>query len=280
MKRALTLLLISLTSAPAAAQYGVQPAKTASDAPPAPEVRIEQRMDTQVPLELRFRDEQGRERPLREFCGDKPVILTLAWYRCPRLCSVVLSGLLESLRRLDYEIGKEFNVVTVSIDPQEGAELAAAKQRAHAEAYGRPGAANGWHFLTGDEAAIKSLADAVGYRYYFDTAKGEYVHAAGIIVLTPRGVVSRYFYGIDYPARDLRYGLEDAAQGKIGSPLAYQLRMLCYGYDAAAGTYTFLVMPLVRAGGVLTLVVLGIVLGFFWRRERRRARADGAGKVG
>jgi protein SCO1/2 len=241
---------------------------------PAPAVRIEQRLDAPVPLDLSFRDEQGRERPLREFCAGKPVILALAWYRCPRLCSVVLKGLLESLQRLDYEIGNEFNVVTVSIDPHETPELAAAKKRFHADIYGRAGAATGWHFLTGDEAAIKQLADAVGYRFYFDAEKGEYVHAAGVMVLTPKGVVSRYFYGIDYPPRDLRYGLEDASEGKIGSPLTQPLRLLCYGYDPASGTYTFLVLPLIRAGGVLTLVVLAALLGFFWRRERRQRRAQ------
>ena len=268
-------IALLLMAAPVSAQYGIPPPDVKTEAPPAPAVRIEQRLDAPVPLDLTFRDEEGRERTLGELGGGKPVILCLAWYRCPRLCSVVLSGLLESLRRLDYEVGNAFVVITVSIDPQETAELAAAKKRAHAEAYGRPGAARGWYFLTGDAPAIARLADAVGFRYYYDADRAEYVHAAGIILLTPKGTVARYFYGIDYPARDLRFGLEDAAQGKIGSPLTQPLRMLCFGYDAAQGRYTFRVLQLVRLGGVVMLVVLGVVLGVYWRRERRRARAEG-----
>ncbi len=257
---------------PAAAQYGTPPSFAKPEPTPAPEVRIEQRIDAQVPLDLQFRDENGQACSLGDVCGGKPVILTLAWFRCPRLCSVALNGLLESLNRLDYEIGREFNVVTVSIDPKETSRLAYAKKGFHVQAYGRPGAAQGWHFLTGDEANIQRLADTVGYRYYLDSEKGEYVHAAGLILLTPEGKVSRYFYGIDYPVRDLRYGLQDAAEGKIGSPVAQALRMLCYGYDPDKGAYTFLVLRVVRFAGALTLVGVTAMLAFLWRRERRRAR--------
>lgn len=249
----------------AAAQFTVQPAH--------PEARIEQKLDAPVPLELTFRDEQGQTTTLRAVCRGRPVVLVLAWYRCPRLCSEVLNGLLEGLRGVEYEIGNEFDVVTVSIDPDETPELAAAKKRAYIEQYGRPGAAQGWHFLTGEDPAIRRLAEAVGFRYFYDADRREYAHAAGVMILTPDGKVARYFYGIHYAARDLGYGLEDASAGRIGSPVTQPLRLLCFGYDPTHGRYTFLALRLVRIGGVLTVCGLAAALFLFWLRERRRARA-------
>jgi protein SCO1/2 len=239
---------------------------------PAPDLNLEQRLDAQVPLDLTFRDEQGKSVALRQyFAGGQPVILVLAYYRCPRLCSLVLNGLVAGLRKIDYEVGAQFQVVTVSIDPRETPELAAAKKAAYVQQLDRQGAAAGWHFLTGDEPAIKRLADTVGFRYLYDTAHDQYAHGSGIIVLTPEGKVSRYFYGIDYPARELRFGLEDASAGKIGSPIARPLRLLCYSYDPVTGTYTLMTMRLVRGASVLTVLVLGFFLVRAWRRERRRA---------
>jgi protein SCO1/2 len=260
------LLVLLLTAAPAAAQQKPRAA--------VPEARIEQHLDAEVPLELIFRDEEGRTRRLGDYFHRKPVVLVLAYYRCPRLCSLVLNGLADAMKQItDYEIGRDFEVVTVSIDPRETPELAAAKKRAHVEDYGRPGADKGWHFLTGDEGPIRRLADAVGYRYVYDAQKDEFAHASGIMVLTPDGRVSRYFYGIKYVPLDVRFGLEDASEGRIGSPVTRPLRLLCFDYDPQTGSYSFAIMRLVRVGGAVTLLALGSFLFLSWRRERRRHAA-------
>ena len=237
---------------------------------PAPDVTIEQHLNEQVPLDLVFHDEMGRSVALREYFGAKPVILVLAQYRCPRLCSEVLNSLTVGLRDIDYQIGKEFTVVTVSFDPREKPELAAAKKAAYVEKYGRPGAATGWHFLTGNEASNKSLADAVGFHYSYDPKTDQYAHASGIMILTPAGIIARYHFGLDYSPRNLRYGLEDASAGNVGSPVPSPLRMLCFAYDPATGKYSLLTMRLVRLSGLVTILLLA---GFFfraWRRERRK----------
>jgi protein SCO1/2 len=233
-----------------------------------PDVGIDQHLNGQVPLDLVFRDEQGKTVTLDKYFGSRPVILVLAYYRCPRLCSLVLNGLCVSLRKLDYEIGQEFEVVTVSFDPREQPELAAAKKASYVEHYGRAGAATGWHFLTGDEPSIKRLAEAVGFRYAYDAGKDQYAHASGIMVLTPQGKIARYFYGLDYPPRELQFGLEDASAGKIGSPIGRPLRLLCFSYDPETGKYNLMVLRLVRVGGVLTVLAFGVFVWWAWRRER------------
>jgi protein SCO1 len=247
---------------------------------PAPRVGIDQRLNEKIPLDLIFKDEQGAEAALRTYFGQKPVVLVLAYYRCPRLCSLVLNGLVQGLARIDYQIGADFHIVTVSIDPRERPELAAAKKAAYVEQYlqevaaaGRIGNPSnigaGWHFLTGEEQPINRLADAVGFRYYYDAQREEYAHASGIMVLTPDGTLARYFYGIEFPPRELRFGLEDCSAGKIGSPIARPLRLLCFTYDPATGTYTFLTMQLIRAGAMVTVLVIAVFLVRAWRRERR-----------
>jgi len=241
---------------------------------PAPQVGIDQRLNEKIPLDLVFRDEQGKAVALRQYFGQKPVILVLAYYRCPRLCSLVLNGLVEGLRRVDYEIGAQFTVVTVSIDPREGQDLAAAKKAAYVQQYGKPGAAAGWHFLTGDEPAIKRLAEAVGFRYVYDAERDQFGHASGIMMLTPDGTIARYFYGIEFPARELRFGLEDSSAGKIGSPITRPLRLLCFSYDPATGTYTLLTMQLLRLGAVLTVVAIAVLVVRAWRRERCKLTAE------
>jgi protein SCO1/2 len=235
----------------------------------AKDIRIDQKLDSQVPLDLTFRDEEGRTVRLGDYFGDKPVVLVLAYYRCPKLCSVVLSSLLQTFREMSFSVGREFNVVTVSFDPREGPELAAAKKKTYVEKYGREGVQEGWHFLTGEKPQIDALADAAGFRYRYVEKEDTYAHASGIMVLTPGGRLSRYFYGIRYSPRDLRLGLVEASQNKIGSP-ADQVLLLCLHYDARTGTYTA-VMSWVRAAAALTVAAL---LGFFvwsWRRNRRRA---------
>jgi protein SCO1/2 len=249
--------------------------KTTAQVPaPTPDATIEQHLNEQVPLDLVFRDETGRQIVLREYFGTKPVILVLAYYRCPRLCSLVLNSLTDALSGIDYEIGKEFTVVTVSFDPREKPELAAAKKAAYVEKYGRPGAAKSWHFLTGDESPIKSLAAAVGFRYTYDPRTDQFAHASGIMILTPEGKIARYHYGLDYAPRDLRFGLEDASAGNVGSPVPSPLRMLCFAYDPATGKYALLTLRLVRLSGLLTVLLLAGFLFRAWRREKRKQLAN------
>jgi protein SCO1/2 len=234
-----------------------------------------------VPLDLDFRDEDGQTCRLQDYFKGKPVILVLAYFRCPRLCSLVLSGLSDALKQIkDYEIGREFEVVTVSIDPREGPALAAAKKQAQVEDYGRPGAETGWHFLTGDADQIARLADAVGYRYFYDATKDEFAHASGIMVLTPSGKISRYYFGIKYVPLDVRYGLEDAADGRIGSPITRPLRLLCFDYDPATGSYSVAIMRLVRIGGALTMLAIGGIVFFSWRRTRRQREGEAPAEPG
>src|SRR5947209_1461987 len=199
MVRALIAVALLLLAVPAAhAQPALPPALR--------DVGFDQRLDEQVPLDLEFRDEWGRSVRLGDYFTDKPVILVLAYYRCPMLCTEVLNGLARGLLDVSFDIGKEFQVVTVSFDPREQPELAAAKKRTYLERYGRPGAEAGWHFLTGDQDAIDRLTKAVGFRYSYDATNDQFRHAAGVVVLTPTGKISRYFYDVKYSSRDLRLG--------------------------------------------------------------------------
>jgi protein SCO1/2 len=236
-------------------------------------VGLDQRLGEQVPLDVEFRDETNRAVRLGDYFDGKPVILVLAYYRCPMLCTQVLNGLVDSLRGITLDAGAQFQVVVVSFDARERFALAAAKKGSYVESYGRPGTADGWHFLTGEQAAIDQLAQAVGFRYVYDAEHDQFAHASGIVVLTPQGRIARYFFGIDYPPRDLRLTLVEASGGKIGSPVDRVL-LLCYHFDPATGKYTAQVMTFIRLGGALTLVVLGFFLTRAWLRSRRQpARA-------
>jgi protein SCO1/2 len=230
------------------------------------EVGVDQKLNDEIPLNLAFRDEHGRPVELAQFFGSKPVILTLVYYNCPMLCTQVLNGLDRSLEVLPLEIGKDFNVVTVSIDPTDRPVVAEAKQAMYAGMYRRPGAQYGWHFLTGDEPQIKQLADSVGFRYAYDPDSKQYAHASAIMLLTPSGKISRYFYGVSYPERDLRLGLVEASQGKIGSPVDAVL-LFCYHYDPHTGKYGLLISRVLQLGGILTVLVGGIFLIFLFRGE-------------
>jgi protein SCO1 len=247
--------LVALLAAPAAAQV------------PSERVGLDQRLDAQVPLELTFRDEQGRAVHLGDCLGGKPAVLVLAYYRCPRLCNLVLNGLLDAVKGIPFDAGGQYQVIVVSIDPRETPELAAAKKASYVAAYGRSAGEAGFHFLTGEQAAIDRLAAAVGYRYFYDAEKDQFAHASGIMVLTPRGKLARYFYGVQYPARDLRLSLVEASEGKISSPVE-RLLLLCYRYDGASGHYTAAVMNFVRLGGALTVLALGGWVVWALRRER------------
>lgn len=237
-------------------------------------IAFEQRLDAQIPADLAFRDEAGHTVHLGDYFSHKPVILTLNYYECPMLCPLVLEGLLHSLRALSFMIGEQFDVVTVSIDPGETAALAATTKARYIRDYGRPKAAAGWHFLTGDEASIQRLTQAVGFRYAYDAGKNQYAHAAGIMVLTPQGRISRYFYGIEFSPRDLRLALVEAAANTISSPVD-QLLLFCYQYDPATGRYSLVVRRALQLAGLATVFSLaGFMVVMFCREHPHRSRAE------
>ncbi len=247
---------------------------TATDRPEAlREVGFDQKLEQQVPLDVRLRDESGNEVRLGDFFGDKPVILSLAYYSCPMLCGLHLQGLASSLKPLQLEPGKDFTVVTVSFDPRDTAELAVKKKAETLGRYERKGAEASWHFLTGDAEQVKLLTDAVGFRHQFDAARNEFAHPAGIVILTPEGRVSRYLFGVEYPPRDVRLGLVESAAGKIGT-LVDQVLLFCFHYDPAMGRYSAVALNSVRAGGVLTILGLVAFVGVSLRREAHRRRAE------
>ena len=243
--------------------YGARPGSgpVASGLPNAlKNVGIDQKLNEQVPLDTVFKDEQGRDVRLGQFFKGKPVVLSLVYYTCPMLCNQVLNGMLGSFRQVSFNIGEHFEVITVSFDSREAPDLAAAKKSTYIRAYNRPGAEASWHFLTGDQANIKRLTESVGFRYLWDEQTKQFAHASGIMVLTPEGKLARYFYGIDYPPKDLRLGLVEASQNKIGTPVDV-LMLYCYHYDPATGKYGAVIMNIMRlAGGVTLFLIVGLLL--------------------
>ena len=231
-------------------------------------VGLDQRLGDQVPLDLVFRDERGDPVSLDRYFGDRPVILALVYYECPMLCSLQLGGLVRSLRALTLNPAEDFEIVTISFDPGETPAVAAQRKAAYLERYARAGAETGWHFLTGSQESIQLLTEAVGFRYAYDPKTDEYSHAAGIVVLTPEGRISRYFYGIEYPARDLRLGLVEASDHQIGS-FVDQVLLFCFHYDPLEGKYNFAIMNGLRAGGLATVLILGGFVINALRRDRR-----------
>ena len=232
-------------------------------------VRYEQKLDSQVPLNLAFRDESGKPVHLGEYFGRRPVVLILAYYRCPMLCSQVLAGATHAFRQLPFRIGQQFNVLTVSFNPQEGPALAAASKQTYLASYGQPQAAEGWHFLTGQQPEITALTQAVGFHYAWDAQTQQYAHATGIVVLTPSGKVAQYFYGIDYPAQDLRLALVQSSQERIGS-LADEVLLFCSHYDPNSGRYTAVIGRVLQIAGAFTLLILGGVLFLLFHLDRKK----------
>jgi protein SCO1/2 len=230
------------------------------------DVGIDQKLNDAIPLDLAFRDEESNVVQLSTFFGQKPVVLALVYYNCPMLCTQVLNGLDRSLKDVPMDIGKDFEVVTLSIDPSETPRLAAAKRDLYAGIYGRPGAAEGWHFLTGEESQIRKLANAVGFRYAYDADSKQFAHASAVMLLTPGGKISRYLYGIAYAARDMRLGLVEASEGKIGSPVD-QVLLFCYHYDPDTGKYGLLISRVIKAGALLTVLAIGILVLVLSRNE-------------
>lgn len=276
MMRAACLLVALVAVAPPLAWADSQPAAAlpASAAPEAlRDVGLDQRLNEPVPLDLTFRDETGQSVTLGSLFRGQPVVLSLVYYRCPMLCTLVMNGLLSALRALPFDAGNEFDVITVSIDPEDTPADAAQKKATYVAQYHRPSAAAGWHFLTGDAGAIEQLARAVGFRYRYDAEHKQFAHAAGIEVLTPKGIIARYFFGVEFAPRDLKFGLMEAAENRIGTPID-QLLLFCYHYDPSTGRYSTAVLTVIRAGGVLTLLALAGFIVWAVRRERRRARPD------
>jgi protein SCO1 len=242
----------------------------------AEDVGIDQNIGEQLPLDLTFRDEMGRQVHLQEYFGEKPVIVTLVYYRCPMLCTEVLNGVLRASQGVKFRIGEDYEVVTVSFDPTETPLQAAKKKDSYVKAYRRDGARQGWHFLTGSQKSIAGLAKAVGFRYRYDDASKEYAHASGIMVATPQGRISRYLYGIDYSPHDLRLALADSGEGKIGSAVE-QFLLLCYHYDPKTGRYGVAISGILKTLCGLTVGGLGGFLLMMYRQERRTSKLVAAG---
>jgi len=240
------------------------------------DVAFDQRLDQQIPLDLKLRDETGSAVELSQYFGRKPVILNFVYYKCRDLCPLLLDGIVRSMRALSFEIGDQFIILTVSFDPGDEPARAAAKKRDYVQRYARPGAESGWHFLVGDHATIEKLTRAVGFRYHYDPKTTEFGHATGIVLLTPAGKISRYYYGIDFSPRDLRLGLIEAATNEIGSPID-QLLLFCYHYDPTTGRYGLLITNVIKLAGAMTVLLLGgFVFAMLWRERTQASTGERA----
>jgi len=248
---------------------------TAATMPPALQnVGFEPPLNGQMPLDLPFRDETGREVQLREFFGHKPVVLAFVYYNCPMLCDQIQMGVVGTLRMLSFNPGRDYEVVFISFDSRETPEMAAAKKKTALNHFRRPDTTSGWHFLTGSKESIEAATRAANFRFRFDAKSNLFAHASGVMILTPDGRISRYFYGVEYPGRDMRLGLVDASAGKIGSPIDHVL-LFCYHYDPSSATYSASILRIVRLSGILTILsMVGGVLIF--RRREARAKLQGA----
>ncbi|PYU42453.1 MAG: SCO family protein [Acidobacteria bacterium] len=223
-----------------------------------------------MPLDLFFRDETGRSGRLREYFGQKPVVLAFVYYRCPMLCDQVEQGVVGVLRMLSFNPGRDYQVVFVSFDSRETPEMAAEKKKKALAHFRRPEADSGWHFLTGSRESVEAATKAANFRFSFDAKNNLFAHASGVLLLTPDGRISRYFYGVEYPGRDMRLGLVDASAGKIGTPLDHVL-LFCYHYDPTAATYSASILRIIRLAGVLTILCL--VGGILISRRRETLAA-------
>jgi protein SCO1 len=233
------------------------------------QVGITQNLNARIPPDLAFRDETGQAVHIGDFFGKKPIVLSLVYFDCPALCTEVLNGELRTMKSISLDLGKDFEAVTVSFEPKDSPALARAKRDVYAGQYGRPNAAEHWHFLTGEQASIDALTNVAGLRYAYDSSIRQYAHAAAILILTPDGRIDRYFYGVQYPARDFRLGLVDASEGKIGS-LTDQAMLLCYEYDPMTGKYGLVIMNVLRAAGGLTVLALGLFMAAMFLKDKRR----------
>jgi protein SCO1/2 len=273
-KKFFTAALMAVAVTTVSAQSNVPGVNPAASAPanqmPAvlTDVRFDQRLNERLPLDAAFKDETGRAVKLGDYFGKKPVILAFVYYECPMLCTQVLNGLTTSLTVLDETVGREFDVVAISFDARETPALADGKKKSHVDRYKRPESAQGWHFLTGDESSIKAVTAAAGFHYVWDEKTQQFAHPSGIIVATPDGKLSRYFFGIEYASRDVKFALIESSAGRIGNAID-QLLLYCYHYDPATGSYGFVAMGAVRVGGALTVLALVSFMVVSIRRDMR-----------
>src|SRR5215469_16051950 len=244
---------------------------SAATLPPALQnVGFEPPLNGQMPLDVHFRDETGREVALGEFFGQKPVVLAFVYYSCPMLCDEIQRGVVGTLRMLSFNPGRDYEVVFISFDAHDTTEMAAEKKKAALDRFRRPEAVSGWHFLTGSEESIEAATRAANFRFHYDAKSRLFAHASGVMILTADGRISRYFYGVEYPGRDMRLGLVDASAGKIGTPIDHVL-LFCYHYDPSSAKYSASILRIIRLGGILT--ILSLVAGI-WISRRREVRAS------
>ena len=232
------------------------------------DVGIEQKIGSQLPLDLKFTDESGDLVELRQYFSKKPIILSLVYYDCPMLCTEVLNGLNRTTAPLKFNIGEDFDMISISFDPNETHELASQKKKIYVKRNNRPGAAAGWHFLTGDAPSIESITDAVGFNYVYDEKEQQFVHGSAIMVVTPDGIISHYFFGIEYPTEDLRLALIESSENKLGTVFD-QVVLYCFHYDPSRGKYGVVIMNVVRVAGAGTILAMGSFMFIMFRRDRR-----------
>ncbi|HLH09985.1 MAG TPA: SCO family protein [Terriglobales bacterium] len=282
--RAALALAVALLATTMAMGQGMTGAPQGGTTQPPPDilkrVGIEQKLNQQLPLDLVFRDETGKQVKLGDYFGKRPVVLSMVYYDCPMLCGEVMNGEASVFSTLKFDVGKDFDVLTVSFDPRETPALAAAKKHTMITRYGRPGAAEGWHFLTGDQANIQALTNALGFQYAWDEQTKQFAHAASIMVITPQGKIAQYLYGVEYAPRDLRLALVQSSQNKIGN-VVDQVLLYCYHYDPRTGKYGAIVSRVLQVAGVFTIVVLGGFLIVMFRLEPRTQNggSDRGGKA-
>ena len=249
---------------------------SASVTPPGLEhVGIEQRLNQQIPADLVFRDETGKSVRLGDYFGRKPMILNLVYFHCPMLCPEVMSGMTSALKVLKFDVGKEFDILTISFDPRDTPKEAAIEKSEYVRRYGRPGAAEGWHFLTGDQASITALTRAAGFGYQYNATTGQFAHATAIMVLTPDGRLAQYYYGVEYSPKDLRLGLVQASNNKIGNVVDAVL-LYCYHYDPATGRYGAVITRVLKLSGLATILALGLGIGLLIRMGSKGKEQDGS----
>ena len=274
MKKARYILgIVALLAASSALQAQAVPSNVgpaAATMPPALEnVGFEPPLNGQMPLDLLFRDETGRDVQLREFFRQKPVVLAFVYFSCPMLCDQVQMGVVGALRMLSFNPARDYEVVFISFDSHDTPELAAEKKQAALARFHRPETVSGWHFLTGSQESIEAATRAANFRFRYDAKSKLFAHASGVMLLTDDGRISRYFYGVEYPGRDMRLGLVDASTGKIGSPIDHVL-LFCYHYDPSSATYSASILRIIRLGGILTVL---FIVGGIWISRRREVRA-------
>jgi protein SCO1/2 len=274
----IAVLLLTASAFPQAMTKGIMSPPANVRPPRLQNVGIEQHLDAQVPPDLIFTDDAGHSVKLGDYFGSKPLILNLVYYNCTMLCGEALAGLSGSMKMIKFDVGNQFDVITVSFNPQETPAIAAEKKQDYLKRYGRPGAAAGWHFLTGPAESINALTKAVGFQYQYDPKINQYAHATAIMVLTPQGRISRYFYGVDYPPKDLRMGLVEASQEKIGNAVD-QVLLYCYHYDPATGKYGAVISNILRLAGGLTILLLGgLLFILFWVDKSAQQRVSSSAR--